>query len=470
MTGNKTISYSLYTIAMIFIFAVGALAQPYLASFYIKYLKKSAQPSQDFYRAQIVKHFQMKEYEQSIEYAKKAMALSPNDPGSLLQLAEVLIESGHAQESIQYFSKIRDMHPAVPQTQYNLGYAYSHANKISEAIECFDKAIALNPHYQLAHSNKGECLLKMGDYEQGWKEFAWHWKEQWKPGAWNNIDLRDKTILCADITGLGDTLHFVRYLEYLKERGAKTILRLKYKPLAKFLSQCAYIDKIIFESDPIPVHDAFVPVIALPMILNVNKNTIAKHIPYLKADTQLHAYWNQKLSQETLPSSTIKPLLKVGICWHTDHKTEMTKPPLRRKSILLKELIPLLRHPNITFYSLQKYEGTEELAHLPSDITVHDLGFEIDKEHGPFMDTAAIIKNLDLVISTDTAIAHLTGALGKPVWLMLNFPGDWRWMINRNDCPLYPTMTIFRKSSPNDWSSVVDALSKALNQVLIKKT
>jgi len=305
--------------------------------------------------------------------------------------------------------------------------------------------------------------LALGNFAQGWPAYEYRWvnppsyNQQLKHYLARNDTLAGKTVLLKTEYGLGDTLQFIRYAQKLKNKGA-TIIVESQKPLVQLLSLCPYIDTVIPAGGPLPNCNFTALLMSLPLIFDTTLETVPAHTPYLYADQQLTTYWQQQLSQDNK--------LKIGICWQADpHKNSndtVAQKDAKKKSIPLNLLAQLSTLENVSLYSLQKINGLEQLAQLPDIYTVHDFGSTIDEQHGPFMDIVAIIKNLDLVITIDTAIAHLAGGLGVPVWVVLPHTADWRWLLQRNNSPWYPTMQLFRQQSPDNWQDVITTIRALL--------
>ena len=264
-----------------------------------------------------------------------------------------------------------------------------------------------------------------------------------------------KKILLRSEGGLGDTINFIRWALWFKKFGAKVIASVQ-RPLLPLLSNCYFIDELIDCKKPLPPHDAQVTLISVNCICHATEESIPHVFPYIFPDTRLDYYWRNQLQKNKN--------IKVGLCWQASVFNDSSRLPIARRGIPLEKLMPLLQIPNITFYSLQKCDGVDEIEQLyiPDNFVVFEA---LDKD-GAFCDSAAIINNLDLVITIDSAIAHLAGALGKPTWLLLPYYSDWRWLAHRTDSIWYPTMTLFKQSAPFDWDSVV----KQINQKLLEFT
>ena len=238
--------------------------------------------------------------------------------------------------------------------------------------------------------------------------------------------------------------------------GATVIAKVQ-KPLVQLLSQCPYIDQVISAKTPTPAHDASASLMSLPAIFNDNENSFPHTIPYIFPSQSLMSHWKKELSNNSL--------LKIGICWQADVYNDSSRLPIARRGISLEKLYQLSSIKNIQLYSLQKNDGVEQLTNMPNNFPLHVFDNSFDVKNGSFMDTAAVMMDMDLIITVDTAAAHLAGALGRPVWLLLPYATDWRWIISRTDSPWYPTMRIFKQKKPFDWDSVIQEVYNALKKI-----
>jgi hypothetical protein len=248
--------------------------------------------------------------------------------------------------------------------------------------------------------------------------------------------------------GLGDVIQFVRYIPYVAQLGTKVIIEC-HKELKSLLKNVEGIQQVISQGEELPSFDVHCPIASLPLIFNTIQDNIPTNIPYIYVESMSVNKWKNKLENDNSK-------LNIGLVWagNPKHKND------RNRSIPLSGFLPLMKFTNITFYSLQKGTASEQSKNLPIRMKLVDL----TKEINDFADTAALIENLDLVITVDTAVAHLTGALGKPVWVLLPFAPDWRWMLNREDSPWYPTIRLFRQPSLGDWDSVISRITKELQK------
>ncbi len=266
---------------------------------------------------------------------------------------------------------------------------------------------------------------------------------------WTGQPLAGRSVLLLTEQGLGDTLHFIRYARRLKERGAHVVLAVQ-AALGRLLASHPDFDElfILGSADELPRCDFYLPLLSAPGAFGTDASTIPGNVPYLAADPDLTDRWRRELAE-------IEGF-KIGIVWQGSRDFRLD----RWRSIPLAQFAPLARLPGVRLISLQKGFGSEQVAEV--DFPVLDLAARLDEVAGPFMDTAAVIRNLDLVVAPDTAIAHLAGALGAPVSLALQFSPDWRWLRRRDDSPWYPTMRLFRQATFGQWPEVFERIANAV--------
>lgn len=378
----------------------------------------------------------------------------------LNQLASFAVQHDQLIQALELYTKIVRLDPSDAGMQYNCGYVHARLNNNNDAIANYTQTLNLAPDYAQAKLGLSKALLACGKFEQAWPLFE-HRLAQLKlvhqAFGYTNLSpssCSGKKVLLRGEWGLGDMVHFVRYAKLLHDLGAYVIVQ-TFEPLVPLFSLCTYIDRVISTSDPIPPNDIQIPMLSLPMIFKTTVETIPAPIPYLTAQQELVEQWKLKLLHDSA--------YKIGICWHAkpiyleDHSTT-------RRSIPLKLFSPLTELP-ISLYSLQKEYGMDEINSLTS---IHAIEGDFDGSHGRFMDTAALIMNMDLIISADTSIVHVAGALGKEVWILLPYAAEWRWLPGvqgyETKTPWYPSMRLFRQKTPGDWAPVIDQVGKALSQ------
>lgn len=343
----------------------------------------------------------------------------------------------------------------------SLGFTLKKMNRYQEAIAIYEHARPFISRVSRIERALSGAYLALGDYERGLPAYEYRWVN---PPNYNlelqrylaqGASLKNKIVLLKTEYGLGDTLQFIRYARELKEKGARVIVE-SPNSLIPLLSLCPYIDEIHPNGSVIPAH--FIALLmSMPWILGTTVATIPAKSPYLFADPSLTTDWKKRLNPATM---------NIGICWQADMHAQSDNQTVvldaKEKSIPLATVIRLADLPGIKLYSLQK---AAHVIPIPAAYPLEQYA-DLDTNHGAFMDTAALMSNLDLVITIDTSIAHLAGGLGVPCWVLLCHGADWRWMIKRNDSPFYPTMRLFRQTQAGDWDSVIAAVIRELATIL----
>lgn len=403
-------------------------------------------------------------------YIKKIIESVPDDSSLLEKTALYAVELDLLDEAAQLYEQHLQIIPTHNKSHYNYAFVLSRINKPAQAIEHYQKVLDLTPK---THLGLSKALLAIGDYEHGWPEFEWRFpnpSDYHKGFGYHKLrpqDFAGKTVCLRAEWGLGDMIHFIRYAELIKQAGATKIMVQMFAPLVPLFSRCPFLDMVFEVGASIPQADIHIPIMSLPWVFKTTVQTIPAPIPYLFADQQLIQEWKHKLSSDTN--------FKIGLCWHAkpiyieDHKHT-------RRSIPLHDFAPLSQIQGISFYCLQKEYGTDELQHLPQGLNLHDFGDDFDTHHGRFMDTAAVIMNLDLIITADTSIVHAAGALGKPVWVLLPYAPEWRWLpahpeyATSDTTPWYPhNMRLFKQTKPGNWQDVMSSVQKALLEEIQKR-
>lgn len=402
---------------------------------------------------------------QAIACYEELLTDTPSDINAYFNMGCCCLAIGHKEKAIEAFTKVLELNPHALAAKYNLGYTYKTFGDIDTAITIYKEIISENPDYEPAQLALGFAYITQGDFEQGWQQHARYLAQSGKNGdklrsLLETNDIPYKKILLRLEGGLGDTLNFVRYAELLKNMGADVIVNCQTQ-LVPLLSRCIYIDQLIPSGTSIPSYDAEATLMSLPAIFADTTETVPHTIPYLFANPTLIKHWETLLAHDNN--------FKVGICWQVDLHNDMSKLPIARRGYPLECFSLLGDLENVSFYSLQKYNGIEQLATLPTHFTLHTFE-HLDEQSGPFMDTAALIKNLDLVITVDTAVAHLAGALGCNVWLLHPYAtADWRWIHGRTDSYWYPTMRIFRQQKPFGYDDVIKNIKNELAALIQQK-
>jgi tetratricopeptide (TPR) repeat protein len=393
--------------------------------------------------------------EEAVACYRHAMKLRPSYVDPYDNMGILLMDEGKLEEAAGWCRQALSLNPNYPNAYYNLGVILMDMGRRAEALACYEQALRLKPDYAEVHFSRAMAWLLEGDFERGWAEYEWRW--QWKPfkapslgrPLWDGSPLAGRTILLHPEQGLGDTMQFVRYAALVKQAGARVLFSCP-PALQRLLSRTPQIDQILGLGPDFPPFDVHAPLLTLPRIFRTTLANLPANIPYIFADPELIEHWRQRLSQHGG--------FKIGIAWQGNRQNKTD----RRRSIPLMQFARLAAVDGIRLFSLQKGEGIEQMREAAGRFPIIDLGGEIDEASGPFMDTAAVMKNMDLVISSDTATAHLAGALGVPVWLPLAFAPDWRWLLGREDSPWYPTMHLFRQRQAGNWYEVFERMADAL--------
>ena len=370
---------------------------------------------------------------------------------------------GTCVQAIMRWLHTQSPNPLIIDTYLNLGNMCLVACYINDAINIYSRLIAVVPNEPRAHTCLGVCLLLVGDFKRGWSEYEWRLKITQMKGwgqyqshrpIWKGEPLHGKTILVISEQGIGDTIHFIRYAGYLKALGGKVILACNPK-LHNFLANCLpsnSVNQFVNYGDIVPHYDVEVPLMSLPGIFRTSINTIPGDTPYLAVPQGTSKDVVEKITQH-------KNMLCVGITWRGGREDEHG----RLRTIALEQLNDVLNIEGVKFFSLPRFPGDLDVTSAHHE-TLVDLESYLDLEG--LTDTAAAIQELDLIISVDTTVVHLAGALGRPVWTLLPFSPDWRWMLNREDSPWYPTMRLFRQPTPGDWASVITRVKAELTALV----
>jgi Tfp pilus assembly protein PilF len=395
----------------------------------------------------------LERFEQAIQCYQRAIALRPGYGKANANLGIAHAELLDFAPAIPAYQQAIAFEQETAEVHNNLGVALAQQQRIPEAMACVDRAIQLDPTLADAHMNRSVLWLLTGDTTRGWPEFEWRWLLKALPDRnfteprWQGEPLTGKTILLHAEQGFGDTFQFIRYAPLVKQYGGCVLFECQ-RGLMNLLQRCQGIDQLVAHGDPLPPFDVQSPLMSLPGALGTTVATIPADVPYIYADPKLCEHWRQKLD----------PIqdLRIAINW----QGRPGRGPYRLRDIPFEYFANLSKMPGVRLISLQKNHGQMQAERS----AVFDLGNEFDQTHGAFSDSAAILMNVDLVITSDTAVAHLAGALGVPTFLALPFAADWRWFLNRADSPWYPTMRLFRQPRPGDWSSVFAQIETALHE------
>ncbi len=383
---------------------------------------------------------------------RRALALEPGFALARSNLGNVLRVAGRLDEAVDAYAQAAAAAPDSPDIRSNLGVALQEAGRFDEALAAFEAAIALDGENAEAHRHRGMLLLLLGRFEEGWAETEWRWRTKtFRPQIrdfgrpkWDGFPLAGRTVLIYAEQGLGDTLQFVRYLPLVAARGARVVFECQ-PPLKTLLADAA--DTVVGRAEDLPDFEVHAPLMSLPYLFGTDAASIPFDGPYVEADPARRAVWKNRLGDG----------FKVGLCW----RGNPNHPYDHGRSVALERLRPVLEVPGARLVSLQLDATPEEIAGRDLVDAIGDFDPALDL----FAEDAAVLANLDLVISVDTSIAHLAGAMGLPTWLMLPATPDWRWRLDRDVTPWYPSMRLFRQVRPGDWDGVAKDLARALEEV-----
>jgi tetratricopeptide (TPR) repeat protein len=398
-------------------------------------------------------------FDEAIINYRKALRCDPNNADIYYNLGLVFEEKDQLDEAVICYQKAIMLDPDFADAYNNLGILFNRKNQPDSALTYYKKAITIDPNFADAHWNMSHVLLIKGQFQEGWKEYEWRWKvkelyrhslpqkRNFCQPLWDGSDINGRIILLYAEQGFGDTIQFIRYASLVAQYGATVIVECPDK-LTSLLQNTEGVHKVVSYRDQLPEFDVHCPLLSLPSLFNTTLDNIPAKVPYIIPNLTLVQEWREVINYSDFN-------LKIGLVWATDRLP-------KEKSCSLQVFSSLTSLNDISFYSLQKGEPAIQAKKPPKGMTFFDYTEKISD----FSDTAAFIMNLDLVISVDTAVAHLAGALGKPVWTLLPFTPDWRWMLNREDSPWYPTMKLFRQSAPGNWNAVMARVQKELSALI----
>jgi tetratricopeptide (TPR) repeat protein len=399
--------------------------------------------------------------QEAVHHYRQALRLEPNDPSIHNNLGIALRHQGHYPAALASFREALRLRPNYAEASNNQAATLRDQGHFAEALAALEEVLGGKPDYADAHWNRALTWLLLGNFEQGWTEYEWRWQRRspmprsFSQPCWDGASLVGRTILLHAEQGLGDTLQFIRYAPLVKQRGGAVIVECQ-PPLLGVLAGCPGIDRLVAQGTPLPHFDVHMALLSLPRIFQTTLDSVPANVPYLHADEDLVMRWSRELSANTA--------FRIGIAWQGSPKYSGD----RQRSFALSQFAPLARVPGVQLLSLQKGLGTQQLAQVADRFAVTDLASRLDETSGPFMDTAAVMKSLDLVITCDSVLGHLAGALGVPAWVALPFVPDWRWLLDREDSPWYPTLRLFRQTRLDDWEGVFLRMAAALSELLAR--
>jgi Flp pilus assembly protein TadD len=393
---------------------------------------------------------------EAIEALRRAVELQPRMKEALNNLGLAYADLGRFADAETCYLQALELDPGYVEAHTNLGSACKELRRLDEALACYQWAIWLEPDSATAHYNRSLTLLQMGDYEQGWPEYEWRWRrKQARPRPfpqprWDGSPFEGRTILLWMEQGLGDMIHFLRYAALVQRQGGRVIVECP-APLVPLVWTCPGIDILVAQQQALPEFDVQAPMLSLPALLKTSHASVPAEVPYLSAEPDRVASWRRRLGDARE--------FRIGVVWQGNPRFQWD----RHRSFPLACLAPLAAVAGVRFISLQKEHGVEQLAAARPALAVTVLE-GLDGGPGAFQDTAAVMQSLDLIVSADTSVAHLAGALGMPVWVALSQVADWRWGLTGESTPWYPSMRLFRQARLGDWRSLFEGMAVQLSR------
>jgi len=407
-----------------------------------------------------------RQWEAALSGFDRALALEPDYAEAHSNRGFVLHELRRLDESLESCDRAIALKADYVEGHCNRGGVLLAKRQVAEALSSYDRAVGIDPEYAPGHVNRALALLLAGDYERGWAEYEWRWKDRssWvireqrnfrQPQWLGTVSPAGKTMLLQSEQGYGDTIQFCRYAAIVANLGARVILEVP-RALAPLLESLNGPARVVVQGEPLPDFDMYCPMLSLPLACRTTLSSIPAQVPYVAVGEDRRLAWQDKLGERRRP--------RIGLVWSGGFRA--ARPELW--SVNERRNIPLAKFAafkklEADFYSVQKgqpaeSEPAELMARGWDGPAIADFAAEI----GDFADSAALIEQLDLVISVDTAMAHLAGALAKPVWILNRFDACWRWLLDRDDSPWYPTARLYRQEQPGDWDSVVCKVARDL--------
>ena len=402
----------------------------------------------------------LKRHAEALASYDRALALKPDHAEALTGRGTALAILSRTDEALASFDRALRIEPRAVAAHVNRGNIFMASAQMQEALASYSKAIELDPEHADANFNAALARLCLGDFRAGWRQYEYRLKKKEfaplrravpQPLWRGEKDLHGKTMLLIAEQGLGDAIQFVRYAPLIAARGAKVLLGVQ-RPVVDLLATVPGVAGVFGENEPLPEFDLHCPLLSLPLAFETELPTIPANVPYIRAYEERIAKWRRRL-----PAGG---RLRVGICWAGTNAHSNN----RRRSIPLESFAAVLSAADVDFVSLQKDVDETDAAMLGA-LGVTQLG----QEFVDFADTAAVISMLDLVISVDTSVAHLAGAMAKAVGVLIPFSPDFRWLLDRTDSPWYPTMRLFRQTGPRDWETPLARLKQELAGVVASR-
>jgi tetratricopeptide (TPR) repeat protein len=399
-------------------------------------------------------------YDEALSAYDRALALDPGYADALTNRGNVLRDLQRYDDALDSHNRAIALKPDLAEAFNNRGSVYHDMRRFPEALSDYNRAVALNPDHREAYASIGLIQLLIGDWAPGWENYERRFRKKSNAARrpnnhasdWIGEPLNGRSILLYGEQGLGDVIQFIRFVPILQGMGA-TVTVMVTRRLHRLLSVLGPEVTFVEAVSPDTKFDFQIALMSLPRAMQIRLDSVPASVPYLQADVKRAEIWRARLGDQGF---------KVGLAWQGSAAGKVDNG----RSIPLHEFAPLSQFPGVRLISLQKNFGTEQLARRPTGMTVETPGYEFDEGVDAFIDTAAMMVNLDLVVTSDTSIAHLAGALGRPVWVALKYVPDWRWLLDREDSPWYPSMRLFRQTKVGDWPGVVNQITSSLRDAV----
>ena len=384
--------------------------------------------------------------EGAILACRRALELKPDFAEAQSNLGVALAEVGRLDDAVAAYRRALEFQPNLAETHRNLGAAMVELGRYEEAATALRRALEIEPGNARANFDQALLWLLLGDFERGWPAYESRWeahrltRRNFSQPPWDGRVLDGGRVLLHAEQGFGDAIQFIRYAGRIEERGGKVIVECP-PALAELFRSAHGVSDVVVAGEALPPFDVHVPMLSLPWVFQTGGESIPRAVPYLSADPRRRVLWEKRLGSE-------RARRRVGLAWSGSPRHRHA----RKRDLALEKLGPLLRLDGIDFFRLPMDGGADDVRRLPAASVIID-----HTEHiADFADTAALLTELDLIVSVDTAVAHLAGALGRPTWTLLPYVPDWRWGLEREDTPWYPTMRLFRQPALGNWDAVIE--------------
>lgn len=400
-----------------------------------------------------------KKYAEARQHYDRAMAADPTIPDTYHALGLLCREQELLPEAETWLRQAVARNPNAAEWISNLGTILQELGRVAEGLSWLDRALAILPAHPGIHFNRSLMLLLLGRLEEGWREYAYRvqckefvfLQRKFSQTTWSGQDLKGRRIYLYAEQGFGDAIHFVRYAALVAQRGGRVIIECQ-PGVASLLATAPGVSQVVVRGAPLPEFEFQISLLDVPRVFGATLGQIPAQVPYLHVDEERRSSWKKRIAEAAPHDGK----LKVGLVWAGNPANASEW----KRSMRLEQFAPLAQIPNVRFFSLQKGDPAAQAARPPDGMEMVNLMDDVKD----FLDTAAIIQQLDLVIGCDTSVIHLAGALACPVWTLLPLSPDWRWMLDRTDTPWYPTMRLFRQPKLRDWPSTVRNVADALRQ------